>query len=198
MVELFNQLLLLQKLTKEPKCYSYFCPKPVFGLLQIKSTYPRFHLLLGKKITQLCHYQKTVRSFSPIASLLVLLTSPSPNRPRHRRRSSSPLPSPPPPLLLAPSPPPLLLQPSYPRVQSRRRSVVVGGHGRCSRRISLAGRGRGHRQQQPGLPLGGPADAPPPLRRHELRSQLQIPRGAPMPPCWTTASAAAQGYGAAA
>lgn len=58
LVELFNQLLLLQKLTKEPKCYSYFCPKPVFGLLQIKSTYPRFHLLLGKKITQLCHYQK--------------------------------------------------------------------------------------------------------------------------------------------
>lgn len=64
--------------------------------------------------------------------------------PRCRRRRPS---SPPPPLLLAPSPPPPLLQPSYPRVQSRRRSVVVGGHGRCSRRISLVGRGRGHRQQ---------------------------------------------------
>lgn len=35
---------------------------------------------------------------------------------------------------------------------------------------SLAGGGRGgRRQQQPGLPLGGPADAPPPLGRRELR-----------------------------
>lgn len=45
---------------------------------------------------------------------------------------------------------------------------------------SLAGGGRGgRRQQQPGLPLGGPADAPPPLGRRELRPRLQIPRGEP-------------------
>lgn len=102
----FQSAFTFAKANQRAQMLQLLLPKASFwSTTNQKHLYPPLSPAFGKKITQLCHYQKTVRSFSPIASLLILLTSPSPNRPRHRQHSSSPLPSPPPLLAAAASPP---------------------------------------------------------------------------------------------